>query len=100
MPPKGHWHIRTAAIALLPCVRDDQLQRIWAAVLAPFPRALVSRVTDQTVLVQELAIKAESSHDADAIAWEQMQSLVRSALGECDDTRTTLTSIDITPPGG
>ena len=86
-------------MAFVPRVRDDQVQRISDKMHAKYPRVLVSRVNDQVVLVQGIAVKAECSQDADALTWERMQVRANLALCEPQDESTKLTSIDVTASG-
>jgi len=66
---------------------------------AKYPSVLVSRVNDQVILVQGIAVKAECSQDADALTWERMQIRAHLVLCEPQDESTKLTSIDVTPSG-
>lgn len=68
-----HPFLRSAAMAFVPRIRDDQVQRISDQMHAKYPSVLVSRVNEQVVLVQGIAVKAECCQDADAVTWERMQ---------------------------
>lgn len=93
-------YLRDAAIACLPHVTDDQLQRIEAEVLTKCHDALTSRLTDCTVLVQGIAIQADSPLHADRTAWERMNLRVHTALCQPNDVNTRITSIDVSPASG
>lgn len=89
-------YLREAAIALVPCLTDDQLRRITDQLDAlENPFLLVRRLTPHTALVQGIPVKAPSAHHADAITWETVHAHVRAALSENDDVGTTVTSIDV-----
>jgi hypothetical protein len=95
-----HPYLRDAAITCLPNLTDDQLDRIAAEVHTKCPFALTSRVSDSTVLIQGVAIKADSPLDADRIAWERMRLRVSEALSQPVDNNVRLASIAVSPAGG
>lgn len=93
-------YLRDAAITCVPHLTDDQLERIEAEVLTKCHYALTSRLTDCTVLVQGIAIKADSPLDADRIAWARMNLRAHTALCQPNDINTRITSIDISSSSG
>jgi hypothetical protein len=95
-----HPYLRDAVITCLPDMTDDQFQRIDAEVAAKCHDALTSRLTDSSVLVQGIAIRADSPLDADRTMWERMNLRVRTALCQPTDVNTRITSINVGPASG
>ena len=95
-----HPYLLDAVIACLPDVTDDQFQRIDAEVATKCHHALTSRLTDCSVLVQGIAIRADSPLDADRTMWERMNLRVRTALCQPSDVNTRITSINVSPANG
>jgi hypothetical protein len=95
-----HPYLRDAVIACLPDMTDDQLQRIRSEVATKCQHALTSRLTDCAVLVQGIAIKADSPLDADKTMWERMNLRVRTALCQPSDVHTRIASINVSPASG
>jgi hypothetical protein len=88
--------LREAAVTLVPQLTDEQLERIgaeFAALANHF--LLVSRVSDNTVLIQGIPVTAESPHEADALTWDKIHTHVCAALCEPWDWDTTVTAIDV-----
>jgi hypothetical protein len=96
----NHPYLRDAVIACVPGMTDDQFQRIDAEVATKCHNALTSRLTDCSVLVQGIAIKADSPLDADRTMWERMNLRVRTALCQPRDDNTRITSINVSPASG
>jgi len=93
--------LREAAVTLVPRLRDDQLDRIVAELSSlPNPYLLVSRVSENTALIQGIPVRATSAHDADALTWQTIYDHVRTALSGPRDRDTTITSIDVSEPSG
>ena len=91
-------YLREAAITLVPSLTDDQLQRITDQLNAlDNPFLLVSRLSPTTALLQGIAVKAPSSHHADAITWDTVNTHIRAALSEPADAGTSVTAIDVRP---
>ena len=91
-------YLREAAITLVPSLTDDQLHRITDQLDAlDNPFLLVSRLSPHTALIQGIPVKAPSSHDADAITWDTVNTHIRAALSEPGDAGTTVTAIDVRP---
>ena len=97
---KHHTYLRDAVITCLPDMTDDQFQRIDAEVATKCHYALTSRLTDSSVLVQGIAIRADSPLDADRTMWERMNLRVRTALCQPTDVNTRITSINVGPASG
>ena len=96
----NHPYLRDAVITFLPDMTDDQFQRIDAEVATKCHYALTSRLTDCSVLVQGIAIGADSPLDADRTMWERMNLRVRTALSQPSDVNTRITSINVSPSYG
>lgn len=91
-------YVREAAITLVPSLTDDQLQRITDQLDSlDNPFLLVSRLSPHTALVQGIPVRAPSSHQADAITWDTVNTHIRAALCEPGDAGTTVTAIDVRP---
>ncbi len=93
--------LREATVTLVPRLTDEQLERIGAELASmthPFLR--VSRLSDNTALVQGLPVKAASTVEADALTWQTIYACVRSALREPRDWDTTVTAIDVRETDG
>lgn len=95
-----HPYLRDAVIACLPDMTDDQLRRIESEVATKCHHALTSRLTDFAVLVQGIAISADSPLDADRTMWERMNLRVRAALCRPGDANTRIASINVSPASG
>lgn len=93
-------YLRDAAIACVPHLTDDQLERIETEVLTKCHHALTSRLTEWTVLVQGIAIQANSPLDADRTMWERMNLRVHAALCHPSDINTRITSINVSQASG
>ena len=61
---------------------------------------LVSRLSEHSVLIQGIPVKAGSHLEADAMVWETIYTLVRSALDGPWDSNTTITAIDVRESDG
>ena len=96
----NHPYLRDAVIACLPLLTDDQFQRFESEVATKCHYALTSRLTNFAVLVQGIAIMADSPLDADKAMWERMNLRVRSALCQPGDANTRMTSINVSPANG
>jgi hypothetical protein len=96
----NHPYLRDAVITCVPGMTDDQVQRIDAEVATKCHYALTSRLTDCSVLVQGIAIRADSPLDADRTMWERMSLRVRTALCQPSDVNTRITSINVSPAMG
>ena len=93
--------LREAAVTLVPHLTDEQLERIGAELTSPAnPFLLVSRLSDNTALIQGIPVKAASPVEADALTWETIYTHVRSALNEPWDWNTTVTAIDVREADG
>ena len=97
---ESHPYLRDAVIACLPHLTDDQLQRIEGEVMTMCHHALTSRLTDCTLLVQGIAIRADSPLGADRTMWERMNLRVLTALCRPGDSNTRIASIDVSPASG
>ena len=95
-----HPFLRDVTISLVPYLRDDQFRRISAQVHGAHPNALISRLSDFSILVQGIPIRSGSPHDADIYAWDRAQAHVREALCEPEDAGTRVTSIEVTEAHG
>ncbi len=96
----NHPFLRDAVIACVPDMTDDQVERIDAEVGTKCHYALISRLTACSVLVQGIAIRADSPLDADRTMWERMNVRVRTALCQPSDVNTRITSINVSPASG
>ena len=95
-----HPYLRDAVITCLPDMTDDQFRRIDAEVATKCHHALTSRLSDCSVLVQGIAIRADSPLDADRTMWERMNLRVRAALCQPSDLNMRITSINVSPASG
>jgi hypothetical protein len=95
-------YLREAAVTLVPCLTDEQLERIDAqlATLDLNPYLLVSRISEHTALIQGIPVKAGSQVEADAVMWETIFTHVSAALRSPWDWDTTITAIDVREPDG
>ncbi len=96
----NHPYLRDAVITCVPDITDVQFQRIDAEVATKCHYALTSRLTEHSVLVQGIAIRADSPVDADRTMWERMSLRVRTALSQPSDVDTRITSINVSPASG
>lgn len=93
--------LREAAVTAVPQLSDEQLERIRAELAAlPNHFLLVNRISDSTVLIQGVSVTAESPHEADALTWDKIHSLVSAALSEPWDWDTRVTAIDVRATDG
>ena len=92
-------YLREAGVTLVPTLTDEQLVRI-SEELSAFENALVSRLSEHSALIQGIPVKAGSPLEADAIVWETIYTLVRSALNGPWDRDTTITAIDVRESDG
>lgn len=88
--------LREAAVTVLPGLADDQLSRIASEFeCLGNPCLLVRRLTQHTMLLQGIPVRAGSAHDADAVTWELVYEHVRAALTSPEDESARITSIDV-----
>ncbi len=88
-------------MALVPSLTDEQLERISQELESlDNPYLLVSRLSEHSTLIQGIPVRAESPHDADAVTWETIYTLVRNALRGPWDWDTTITGIDVRESDG
>ena len=94
-------YLREAVVAIIPTLTDEQLERIGTELeIMANPYLLVSRLSEHSVLIQGIPVHARSPHDADAVTWETIYGLVRSALTSPWDWDTRITAIDVRESDG
>jgi hypothetical protein len=95
-----HPFLRDVTISLVPYLRDDQFRRISAQIHRAHPDALISRLSEFSILVQGIPVRCGSPHDADIHAWDRAKAHVREALCGPEDAGTRVTSIEVTEARG
>jgi hypothetical protein len=88
-------------VTVVPALSDEQVDRIVAQ-LETFPNAflLVRRISEHTLHVQGIPVRAPSAHEADALTWELLFTNVRAALGQPWDWDCRITAIDVRESDG
>jgi hypothetical protein len=90
--------LRDAAVCLVPRFSEEQVLRIAREVEALSPMPLVSRLTENTVLIHGLPVYAATAHQADSIVWEWLKTRMGDALRQLHDHETAVTAIDVHCP--
>jgi hypothetical protein len=92
-----HPYRRDASICLSPLASGDQLAHIRTEMHREYPEARISCVSNHTLLLQDIPVAAETTHDADALTWDRIYTHATVALHPAGAGDTRVVSIDVRP---